>query len=464
MNRLVPPTILLLASCLAAQPGPPVALTFDGPGQGKTALAWSPDGDRIAYPYGRPWASWVATVPAIGGAWTVLTPPQVMPICGQTIHWSPDTQLIYFRQVNQFSIAPGEGVPSRIPSTGLNAPFPLSAVQTHELALSPNGRRLLYVFGDIFSASERGLGHIHLPSLTEQSLIPPANPGLWYIEFLPFGLFASFYDNALHRFQLLTPVGLRTVFAAPPACYGARLRWSPDAERLSMQSPCFNNNWDVRWVRPFDSTIRFLNMAAPAGSVYWSPAGTHVAFLTAGNVALVEVPSGRLVTVQAGGLAVSWISWSPFSDEIAWIGTPTPGGYPEIYKASTGLPPTPAVIGDLTPGSTNRVRLNVPADASFPYVLAASLGTTPGIPTPRGTIPLNPDGLFLVSQLPSSVFQRFQGFLGPTGRADATLAIPPGSALVGLRFFLGFVTWGPGPPGGLQTISAARPVFVQPVD
>lgn len=158
------------------------------------------------------------------------------------------------------------------------------------------------------------------------------------------------------------------------------------------------------------------------------------------------------------------ISWSPFQDEIAWIGEIGSPPVLQLFKVATGLPPVPAVVGTLQPGTRVRIRLKVDQSPNLSYVLAASFGRDVGIATARGRIPLDLDPLLLASVSGAPPFVGFRGVLDGAGRADAFLDLPSLTALIGTRFFLGYVTLHPAFPAGILTISESVPVFVQPMN
>jgi len=94
-----------------------------------------------------------------------------------------------------------------------------------------------------------------------------------------------------------------------------------------------------------------------------------------------------------------------------------------------------AGFGPASPGTTYNLVITYPGHPGHFYALAASFGFSPGIPTPYGTIPLNPDDLFFLSRLAPQIFKNFSGQLDAMGRASATLAIP-NVPIIGVRIFL----------------------------
>jgi hypothetical protein len=77
-------------------------------------------------------------------------------------------------------------------------------------------------------------------------------------------------------------------------------------------------------------------------------------------------------------------------------------------------------------------------------------------------IPLNFDPLLVASLNGAPGFASFQGTLDVNGEASGTWDLPAISGLSGTRIYLAYVTLDPSQPGGIRTISAALPVFIQP--
>lgn len=95
-------------------------------------------------------------------------------------------------------------------------------------------------------------------------------------------------------------------------------------------------------------------------------------------------------------------------------------------------PPNPFQILPLSPlpaasPSTMILQFQAAPAIGYPYIAAASLATSPGIPTPYGTINLAPDGLFQYSlTTPNPYFLNFQGVIGATGTGTGLVNIPAG--------------------------------------
>jgi len=137
-----------------------------------------------------------------------------------------------------------------------------------------------------------------------------------------------------------------------------------------------------------------------------------------------------------------------------------PNSWEIYYKRSF----TPIVMqGVPNPGGTVTIRLSDPESPSMPYMLVASLGTSPGIRLSDGrVIPLNPDGILLLSLLSPSLMGLInsQGAFSNMGTADVTWNIPS-FAPSGLTLYFGFVTIDT-QAGEIATISPAMPITLQP--
>jgi hypothetical protein len=112
-------------------------------------------------------------------------------------------------------------------------------------------------------------------------------------------------------------------------------------------------------------------------------------------------------------------------------------------------PTEPTTIGNVV-----ELELLAPGHEGAPYVAGAALGITPGLMTPFGRIALNDDALLAASA--GAQGPGVTGFVGTVpqdGTAAATVLVPQQSALIGLTFYVGFVTvpvsgpWGLAAPG-----------------
>lgn len=96
------------------------------------------------------------------------------------------------------------------------------------------------------------------------------------------------------------------------------------------------------------------------------------------------------------------------------------------------VPPIPrAVTVAVRQGIATDVHVTAPASAGLPYLMAVSLGRSPGIPLglflpgdPR-VLALNDDPFFQASLRPNPVLVNFAGVLDPEGRATGTVRFPP---------------------------------------
>lgn len=104
-------------------------------------------------------------------------------------------------------------------------------------------------------------------------------------------------------------------------------------------------------------------------------------------------------------------------------------------KASLAILGTPAV------GSSRHLYLTAPTDPGMSYVAAASFGTTPGMQTCAGVLPLNPDNLWTLSLSGSKHFTGISGVLDGNGISTMpVLNIPNRPSLVGLEFHMAYHT------------------------
>jgi hypothetical protein len=121
-----------------------------------------------------------------------------------------------------------------------------------------------------------------------------------------------------------------------------------------------------------------------------------------------------------------------------------------------------AVLSNVAvPGAPVTVEFRHLIDASRTYVAAAALGDAPGIElAPGRVLPLNFDGLFLLSLSAPAVFSNFAGVLDLNGRARGTVNLPVGNQYVGVQFYVAFIVLEPQAPQGIQTISASRMITI----
>lgn len=118
-------------------------------------------------------------------------------------------------------------------------------------------------------------------------------------------------------------------------------------------------------------------------------------------------------------------------------------------------------------GNTINISLENLLHPNTNYILAASLGTSPGIPLGDGrVIPLNPDAVFFLSVFngPLIGLLNSQSFLNSQGQALATWTIPNIPVIAGLTVYFAFVTidFSLPIPQAILSISPAVPVTLLP--
>ena len=96
-------------------------------------------------------------------------------------------------------------------------------------------------------------------------------------------------------------------------------------------------------------------------------------------------------------------------------------------------------------GSFSNLTFHAPGFENEPYLAGAAFGTSPGLPTAYGVVPLNNDVLLNLSLNTPSVFLNFQGLIGPGGTSPGLILVPNNPAYSGLSFWVAFVAL---PTGG----------------
>lgn len=118
--------------------------------------------------------------------------------------------------------------------------------------------------------------------------------------------------------------------------------------------------------------------------------------------------------------------------------------------------------GAAGPGKTQILSFSDPTSVGRVYLAAASLRSTPGIPIGTRTIPLNPDGLFVLSVggLPP-ILNGYSRVIDADGAGQGTITFPNNPATIGFVFFNAFVVFDSAAPQGIKTISNAHQVLTQ---
>ena len=118
------------------------------------------------------------------------------------------------------------------------------------------------------------------------------------------------------------------------------------------------------------------------------------------------------------------------------------------------------ISGQPQPGKTLALDFAMPADPGAFFVAGAGLsGTAPGIPFGACTLPINPDGVTLISIQSHPPFAGFSGLLDASGHAAGAVAIPDTPAVVGLALDFAFVTLDPASGAPLHP-SAAKHLVI----
>jgi hypothetical protein len=121
------------------------------------------------------------------------------------------------------------------------------------------------------------------------------------------------------------------------------------------------------------------------------------------------------------------------------------------------------IIGTPKTGTSRNLYLCAPGDGGFPFVVAASSQTGPGIVSCGGIIPLFPDALLSFSLNPGNgIFNNFSGTLDPQGQSTVpSITVPNDPALVGVSFVVDFVVVDPAALCPIRTIGAPAILTVQ---
>jgi len=112
---------------------------------------------------------------------------------------------------------------------------------------------------------------------------------------------------------------------------------------------------------------------------------------------------------------------------------------PENAVAAWGRAFTPATPPAV--GTRYQLKLQSRLEAVKPYQVAVAFTPRPGIPTPKGLIPLTPDPLFFLSISGVPLFRGFAGVLGLQGTATVGIDIPGVSGLRGVHLVMAAVVF-----------------------
>ncbi|MBK8977429.1 MAG: N-acetylmuramoyl-L-alanine amidase [Planctomycetes bacterium] len=231
---------------------------------------------------------------------------------------------------------------------------------------------------------------------------------------------------------------------------GAELGWDLDARGSAGDRAFYNGVLGARYVADDAGTYGFRSVAGglfdglPAGTFDDGTRGTYdvdypdvIAPFDAGSRLCLEYSTGSgqgaALERQAGAARVVNLGFPLETVTSASLRASLMARALRFLLEPRALQaPADVRLGTIAP-----LAVDVPAYAGRTYLLAASLGTSPGTLLPGGQLlPLNADGLFSVSLDPASpVFLGFLGALDAQGRASAGFFAPPIPLLLGQRFY-----------------------------
>ncbi len=116
------------------------------------------------------------------------------------------------------------------------------------------------------------------------------------------------------------------------------------------------------------------------------------------------------------------------------------------------------------PGASIAIDCVASEDVGLPFQVGTALGGGPITLPGQRRVDLSPDGVLQVSvdgTLPG-VFRSYAGTVPANGQWTSTIVLPPFPALVGVNLFTAFLTFAPGHPGGIKSISNATPTTIVP--
>jgi len=228
---------------------------------------------------------------------------------------------------------------------------------------------------------------------------------------------------------------------------------APLAAFLVVVLPSTAQQTAVTWgpeLAPVGCPVYYSVVNAGPASIAFDPCGFAV-YDAAGNLVFVPPCTGPVVLQAREFHAQQW-------NQVNSAGQPVPAG---LYHLDNPGGPTVVVGGAnaaVAPIGSRNFELCAPRSGGFPYLMAASLSSTTGIPFCGGTIPLDPDALLRLSLRSPGVFQGFIGVLDPTGKAAAHIAMP--NNLGFFEFSLAFIVLDPAAPCGVREISAPTHTLV----
>jgi len=110
-----------------------------------------------------------------------------------------------------------------------------------------------------------------------------------------------------------------------------------------------------------------------------------------------------------------------------------------------------------------KITFNAPVDGRKFYAGAASFGKGRIPLSPHNPMPLSPDDLFFLTaenRIPT-IFANIHGLLNTSGQATAVVTLPKVSSLVGMSFYMAFVTLDSSKPLGIRTVSSGKGFKIQ---
>ena len=286
----------------------PKTQILSGHVDGVTAVAWSPDGSRIA------------TGSAVGvRVWDAVTGEDLFSLeleCGrgvESVAWSPDSRRIatgsIFGDVRVWDAVTGENV--------------LSLEHDHRVgsvAWSPDGRRI---------ATGSAVGVQVLDAVTGEELLSLEHDhGVGSVVWSPDSkriVTGSIFDDL----RVLDAVTGENVLSLE---HGHRVRsvaWSPDGSRIVTDST-FD---DLRvWDAVTGENVLSLEQDHWVESVVWSPDGSRIATGSAVGVQVLDAVTGEDLFSLGYGHWVDSVAWSPDGSRIA---AGSDGGV-RVWDAATG--------------------------------------------------------------------------------------------------------------------------------